>query len=101
MFQSRIEQQFLDTPIPPIRQDMGSVIQITGQTVFITGLNHILQQGTRIALRPEQGPEIRGEIIALHDGHAVATLYGSLERVKINLACRLRYFFISALLCLL
>lgn len=84
MFQSRIEKELQKNPIPPIRRDIGSVIQISGQTVCVTGLNHILEQGTRITLHPVDGFEIGGEIIALNDNHAVATIYGTLERVKIN-----------------
>ena len=79
-----LEQRLENAEFPPITRHFGRVTRITGQSIQVSGLNHRLGHGALIEVERNYGTPIRGEIIALESGHAIATLYGSASDLKIG-----------------
>jgi len=79
-----LEDGFGRADIPAPTRYFGRVEKITDQSVHVSGLNHRLGQGALIEIEKSDGAKIRGEVIALENTRAMATLYTTTADVKIG-----------------
>lgn len=81
---TRLETSIGLTDFPPITRHYGEIMRISGQTLHISGLNHRMGQGALIQIQRQNGKIVKGEVIALEPGAALATLHGSASDLRIG-----------------
>lgn len=81
---TKLECAFRDLDLPPVIGQKGTVSQIGGQTIEVTGLNHCLSSGSLIELPlPNNGVKL-AEVTMICSDYATAILYNGVEGIKIG-----------------
>lgn len=81
---TRLETSLGQTTFAPITRYYGEISRISGQTLHISGLNHQIGHGALIQIKRQNGESVKGEIIALETGIALATLHGTASDLRIG-----------------
>jgi len=79
-----LETSFSQFEVAPIVRVYGKIKRISGQSVFVSGMGHILEQGAFVRTWDSDGGALDGEVIALDAGEALIALYGDSLALKIG-----------------